>query len=149
MEVFLIRRLDPILSGCGGTTKLSRGATPAALWLHESQPNSNHPVSQCGCDFHTVRGGIDAEISLLVLGLLENFMEGVLIQRWELILPGCGGILTLPRAATIAARRPLESQLISNHPVGLWFPHRAGRYRPEGYVFPSPGCWSYRDLEEF
>ena len=36
----------------------------------------------------------------------------------------------LARGATLAARWLYEPQPISNQPVGLGLPHRAGRYRP-------------------
>ena len=32
---------------------------------------------------------------------------------------------------------------------GLGFPHRARRYRPGGYLFSSPGCWSLRGRKDF
>ena len=44
------------------------------------------------------------------------------------------------------APRPL---LISNHPVGLRYPHLAGRYRPGVCAFSSRGCWRCRNIEEF
>ena len=44
MEGFLIRGWELILPGCGGTSALARGATLAALWLHEPQAIRNHPV---------------------------------------------------------------------------------------------------------
>ena len=44
MEGFLTPRWELILSGCGGTSALARGATLAARWLHESQPISNQSV---------------------------------------------------------------------------------------------------------
>ena len=48
----------------------------------------------------------------------------------------------------IAAGRWLhEPQTFSNHPVGLRFPRRAGRYRPGGSPLSSPDCWSCRDME--
>ena len=40
-------------------------------------------------------------------------------------------------------------QPISNRPVGLGFPHRAGRCRPGRTGFSSPGCRSCRDREGF
>ena len=55
MEGFLIRGEDPILSGCGGTSTLARGATLAARWLHEPQS----AITQWGWSFYTLRGGID------------------------------------------------------------------------------------------
>ena len=32
---------------------------------------------------------------------------------------------------------------------GLGFPHPAGRYRPGGSAFSSPGCWNCRDMDLF
>ena len=74
-------------------------------------------------------------------------MEGFLIRGWELILPGCGGTAALARGSTLAARWLHEPQPISDHPVGLGFPHPAGRYRPGESAFSSPGCWSCIDME--
>ena len=76
-------------------------------------------------------------------------MEGFLIRGWEIILPGCGGTSALARGVTLIARWLHEPQPISNHPVGLEFPHRAGRYRPGRSLFSFPGCWSCRVMEEF
>ena len=50
-----------------------------------------------------------------------------------------------PRAGSMS----YEPQPIGNELVGLGFPHPAGRYRPEGSAFTSPGCWSYRDIDGF
>ena len=61
-------------------------------------------------------------------------MKGFLIRGWELILPGCGETSSLVRGATLAARWLHGPQPISNHPVGLGFPHIAGRYRPRGVL---------------
>ena len=76
-------------------------------------------------------------------------MEGFFIRRSELILPGCGGTSTLTRGTTLAARWLHKPQPISDHPVGLEFPHPAGRYRPGGSAFSSPACWSCRFMEGF
>ena len=65
-------------------------------------------------------------------------MEGFLNRGWEVILPGCGGTSALARGATLAARWLHEPQPISNHPVGLGFPHPAERYRPGRSAFTSP-----------
>ena len=43
MEGFNIRGWELVLPECIGTWTLARGATPAARWLHEPQPISNHP----------------------------------------------------------------------------------------------------------
>ena len=44
MEGVLARGWELVLSGCGGTSSLARGATLAARWLHEPQPISIDPV---------------------------------------------------------------------------------------------------------
>ena len=76
-------------------------------------------------------------------------MEGFLIRGWELILPGCGGTSALARGTTLAARCLHEPQPISNQPVGFEFPYRAGRYRPGGSPFSSPGCRFAKVMEGF
>ena len=76
-------------------------------------------------------------------------MEEFLIRRWHLILPVSGAPSTLARGATLAARWLREPQPISHQPVGLGFPHRAGRYRPGESPLSSPVCWSCRDIEGF
>ena len=76
-------------------------------------------------------------------------MERSLTRGWELILPGCGRTSALSRGATLAACWLYEPLPISNQPVGLGFAHPAGRYRPGGSAFMSPGCWSCRDMEVF
>ena len=74
-------------------------------------------------------------------------MKGFLIWGWELILSGCGLTSALARGATLAARWLHEPHPTSNHLVGLGFPNPAGRYRPGGSAFMSPGCWSCKDME--
>ena len=78
-----------------------------------------------------------------------RYMKVFLMRGWEIIFPGCGETSVLARRATLAARWLHEPQPISHHPVGLGFPHPAGRYRPRGYAFSSPGCSSCRDVEDF
>ena len=55
----------------------------------------------------------------------------------------------MARGATLTASWLHESQPISNHPVGLGFPHTSGRYRPGGSAFSSAGCLSCGDKEGF
>ena len=71
-----------------------------------------------------------------------------MIRGWE-HLPGCSGASALSRGEALTACWLHEPHSISNHPVGLRFPHLAGRYRPGGSSFSSPGCWSCRDMEGF
>ena len=63
-------------------------------------------------------------------------MEGFIVKGWETILPGCAGSMYDP-------------QPISDRPAILGFPHHAGRFRPGGSPFSSPGCRSCRCMEGF
>ena len=147
MEGFLIREWDLNLPVRGATSTLAQGATRAARWLHEPKPISNQPVRW---GVHTLWGGIDAGDLPLSLGCWScRGMEGFLTRGWEFILSGCGGTAALARGATLAARWLHEPQSISNHPVGLGFPHPAGRYRPGGSAFTSPASWICRDIDGF
>ena len=56
-------------------------------------------------------------------------MEGSLICGWHPILPGQGGTSTLSRRVPVATRWLCEPQPISNQPMWVGFPHRAGLYR--------------------
>ena len=76
-------------------------------------------------------------------------MEGFLICGWDLVLLVCGATSTLARGATLAARRLHEPQSISNQPVRLGFPHRAGRYRSGRSPLTSSGCWSCGGMNGF
>ena len=62
-----------------------------------------------------------------------RYLEGCLNRGWENILPGLSTLYT--------------SQSNSDRPLGLGFPHRAGRCRPGRTRFSSPGCQSCRDME--
>ena len=98
-----------------------------------------------------MRGGIDPGKIRLVSGLLELYIYGRIFD------PGMGHYHprvrrhhdVLSRGATLAARWLHESQPTINQPMGVGFPHLAGRYRPGGCLFSSLGCWSCRDTEEF
>ena len=57
-------------------------------------------------------------------------MEEFFVRGLNIILPACGGISKLATGATLAARRLHEPQPISNHPVGLGFPHLGGDFDP-------------------
>ena len=140
MEEFLIRGWDLNLPVSGPTSTLAGGATLAARW-HAPQPISNHPV---GLGFPHLAGRCRPEGSAFSSPDCWRCrdMEGFLNQGWERILPGCDGTSALARGATRAARWLHEPQPINNHPVGLGFPHLAGRYRPGRSLFSSPNCWS-------
>ena len=136
MEGFLIRGCELILSG--------------VRWLYVRSSANQRSASGTGV-FYTVRSKIDPEGSAFSSPVCWSCrdVEGFLIRGLELILPGCGGTSALSRGTTLAARWLHESQRISHQPVGLRFPRPAGRYRPGGYLFSSPGCWSCRYLEGF
>ena len=71
MEGFLTRGWELILSGCGGTSALSRGATLAASG---SMSLCQLTANQSGWVFHTLRGGIDPgdlRFRLRVVGVEE------------------------------------------------------------------------------
>ena len=146
MEGFLTRGWELILSECGGTSALSRGASLAARWIHEPQPISNQPL---GWGFPHLAGRYRPKRSSLSSPGCWSCgdMEGYLTRGWEIIIPGCGGTSALSRGETLAACWLHEPQPISNQPVWLGFPYLAGRYRPGGSPFPSPGCWSCGHVE--
>ena len=148
MEGFLTRGWELILSECGGTSALSRGASLAARWIHEPQPISNQPL---GWGFPHLAGRYRPKRSSLSSPGCWSCgdMEGYLTRGWEIIIPGCGGTSALSRGETLAACWLHEPQPISNQPVGVRFLHLAGRYRPGGSVFSSPGCWICRYMERF
>ena len=148
MEGFLIRGWELILPGCGGASTLARGAT-LPRWLHEPQPISSQPLDAIGVS--TPCGAVSTRGSSFSSPVFWSciYMEGFLIRGWELILPGCDGASGLARGATLAARWLHEPQPISNQPMWLGFPHRAGLYRPGRSLFSSSGCWSCRDMEGF
>ena len=110
---------------------------------------SKSAITQRGWGLYTLRVGIDpGDLRFrLRVGVIEIWR--FLTRGWELVLPGCGGTSALAQGATLAARWIHEPQPISNHLVGLGFPHPAGRYRPGGPAFSTSGSWSCRDRERF
>ena len=116
-------------------------------WLHEPQSTMVYP--ELGFPHRVGRYRLVGSPSLSSGSWSCRDKEIFLIRGWALILPVSGATSTLARGATLAARWLHEPQPISNHPVGLGFPHPAGRYRPGGSAFSSPGCWSCRDMEGF
>ena len=60
---------------------------------------------------------------------------GFQIQGCKLVLPFGSATSTLARRVTLASRWINESQPICKLPVGLWFPHPAGRYQPGKPLF--------------
>ena len=116
-------------------------------WLHEPQSTMAYPEVGFPHPAGRYRPGRSAITSPGYWSCRD--MEGFLTRGWDIIISGCGGTSALARGATLAARWIHEPQPISNHPVGLGFPHPAGRYRPGGSEFTFPGCWSCRDMDGF
>ena len=116
-------------------------------WLHEPQSTMVYP--ELGFPHRVGRYRPVGSPSWSPVCWKCRGMEGFLIRGWDLNLPVSGATSILARGATLAALWLHEPQPISNHPVGLGFPHRAGRYRPGGSPFSSRGCWSRMDTERF
>ena len=95
-------------------------------------------TSQWDWGFHTLRGGIDPgdlRFRTRVVGAVDvwkDFSSG----DGNPSSPGCAGSMYDP-------------QPVSNRPVGLGFPHRAGRFRPGESPSSSPGCRSCKGIEVF
>ena len=107
---------------------------PGAAELHKPHPIRDHPVG-LGL-LHRARrcrpvGSPFSSSVCWICTCLEEFM----IRGWGHIIPGWRWLYQL---------RP-----ISNQPVGLGFPHRAGRCQPGGPPFSSPVRRSCRCVEGF
>lgn len=66
------------------------------------------------------------------------------MRGWDLIIPGCGGTLTLPQEGQLspcAGSLSHANMPIINQPVEVGFPHLTGRYRHRGCPFLSPGLF--------
>ena len=95
METFLIWRRNPIVSGYGGISTLSRKATLTSRSLHEPQRISNHPV-EMGPPHPAWRYG-PGESAFTSSGNWNcRYTEGFLIRGREIILPGSAGTLRSP-----------------------------------------------------
>lgn len=95
-------------------------------------------IGQWGCGVHTARGGIDPVDFCFRPRLVrvKDVQKDLSTRGWIPSSPGgAGSFCKLPP--------------ISNHPVELGYPYRAGRYRPREPLFPSLGCRSCRYTEGF
>lgn len=76
MEIFVIRRWDPIVSGCH--------------WLHKPQSISNQPL-EVGCPHRAWRCRLGGSPYFSLVGRCSSAMEGLMSRGWEPVPPGCGG----------------------------------------------------------
>ena len=98
----------------------------AALWS-----SNQSAITQQDWGSLTVRGGVD----LRTLGFLPRLVE--VLEIWNDLCTGDGTL-----SSRGGAGATYEPQPIRDRPVGLGFPHRAGRYQPGWYPCSSPGCRS-------
>ena len=114
MEGFLMRGWDPIL--------------PGVRWLYARSPANQRSA---------IGVGVSPPCGVILI-LDTPFpspgrrscrrIEVFLIWGYDPMFPGSGETSTFARGGSLAARWFHEPQLISNQPVGLGFPHPAGRY---------------------
>ena len=104
-----------------------------ALWS-----SNQSAISQRDWSFLTVRGGVDPR----TLGFLPRLVK--VLEIWNDFWTGHG---TLPFRGGAGSK--YELQPIRVQPVGLGFPHRAGRYQPGRYPCSSSGCRSCRCVDGF
>ena len=130
MEGFRTRGWGLILSGCGWTSKLARGATLAARWLYEPQSISNHWM---GTGFPHNSGRFRAGRSPFSSpGCCScRCMEQCLIWGWDHTLRGCAGTWTLARGANLAAPLLYQPQPTNNQ----WM--KAGFHTVRGGIGPG------------
>ena len=104
---------------------LSRGwkpILPGVCWFYVRSPANQRPGSGASHRVGQFRPGGSPFSSPGCRSC--KCMEVFLIWGWKLSSPGCAGSMYDP-------------QHISDRPVGLGFPHRAGRFDPEDHRFYS------------
>ena len=139
MKVYIIRRWDFILPGCDRTSTLARGATLPVRWFYEPQQSVDRGGVSAPCGATSTRRTGGPPFSPPYCRICRC-MEDVMTWGWDVILPGCGGVSTPSREATLAARWPCEPQPISNQWMGVDFTP-CGATSTRGSLFSSPGCW--------
>ena len=111
-------------SGMGPYLPRVRRKCPPSMGLYPHRTalwSSNQPaISQRDQGFLTVQGGVD----LRKLGLLPRLMD--ILEMWNDLWTG-DGTLYLPEVELAQHTNHGQSE---NRPLGLRFPHRAGRYQP-------------------
>ena len=140
-HVFIVQGWDIVVHGCGGTSNLD-----VVL-----RSNSRHvlapldPPDQQSADGGGISTACGAVSTRRITVLPQN--AGVAYIYGRISGPGMGtypprvrgGTSTLSRGTILAARWLHELPPISNQPMGVGFPYRAGRYRIVGSLFSSPG----------
>ena len=108
---------------------------PGVRWFYVRSPADQRSASGAGgstpCGAVSTRG---------FTVFVPRFSE---LKRFERISDQ--GMGTYPPRGALALM--YDPQSISDWPVGLVFPHRAGRFRLGGSPFSSPGCRSCKGLE--
>ena len=107
----MTRGWESIIPGCGRTSSLSGGGTLDACWLHEPQPISKQTV---GLEIpHLVeRHRLGESAFLFPGGWVCRDIEGFLIGRRGIILPGCGvtGLDTHSHAGVLPSRARVSNR---------------------------------------
>ena len=123
IDIFFIRGWDPIL--------------PGVRWIYKRSPANQRSACEAGvskpCGAVSTRGTSGSSPGCRSCRCMEVFV----IRGWRPILPG-------KRWLYVRAPGP-----ISDRPVGLGFPHRAGRFRGGGSPFLFPGCRSCKGMGGF
>ena len=99
---------------------------------------SQSAITQWGWCFHTLRGGIDPgdlHVRLRVVGVVNVWKDYN------------AGMRTYPHRGALTLM--YDPQPISDRPVGLGFPHRAGRFRPGGSPFSPQVVGVVKVLKDF
>ena len=123
--------------------------TLAARWLHELQPISNQPV---GVEFPHRAGwyrSVGCSFSSTVCCIRRDFGRCSDPEMGS-YPPGCGGISTLAREATLAARWLHEPQLITNKSAsGVEVSTPCGAVLNRRISAFVPGLFEFREMEGF
>ena len=123
--------------GAAGLRRWSEGQL--SLRAGSTSP-SQSAITQCGCGFHTRRDAGRYRPGIYRLSPQVVEVVDVLSDSQS----GDGALSSLGGAGFI-----LKPEPISDLSAGLWFPLRAGRFRPGKSPLSSPGCRSCRCTEGF
>ena len=107
----MTRGWESIIPGCGRTSALSGGGTLDACWLHEPQPTTKQTVG-LGIPHLAVRHRLGGSAFLFPGCWVCRDIEGFLIGRRGIILPGCGvtGLDTHSHAGVLPSRARVSNR---------------------------------------